>query len=162
LNNFLNNLVKKRQKRLKLINKQPLSIHVSLRRTGNPNKQRLYVTQPHRAIINGFHDYCDYNAVSLGPSFGHDIFVDDNSNQNGYSYSYLGYHYQLPKDLTFGSVEAKSYLAGSENWQTTEIEVYQLSPFVPYSISIVHNGFLYIQLYYYILYLYLNSNSYLQ
>ncbi len=103
----------------------------SLRRTGSPNKQRLNVTQPQWAINNEY---------SWGPVFGPDIMVSDNSNQNYNSYSDFGNHYQSPENISYGSVEAQSYLAGSFNWQTTEIEVYQLTPFVPYSVPFLHNG----------------------
>ena len=35
---------------------------------------------------------------------------------------------------------AQSYLAGSYHWKTTEIEVYQVTPFLTYSVSFLHNG----------------------
>ena len=105
----------------------------SLRREGSQNKQRLNVTQPYAAI---------YNYYDSGPIFGggYDIKVSGNSNQNNNSYSKLGYSYQLPNNITYGSEESKRYLAGSENWQTTEIEVYQLISFEPYSVPFLHNG----------------------
>ena len=108
----------------------------SLRREGRSNKQRLKVIYPKYAI---------YSGNAYGPIFGADgdIFVYDNSNENNNSYSNLGDSYQLPNNITYGSKKAKSYLAGSYNWQTTEIEVYQLSPFVPYSVSLLHNGCLF-------------------
>ena len=108
----------------------------SLRREGRSNKQRLKVIYPKYAI---------YSGNAYGPIFGADgdIFVYDNSNENNNSYSNLGDSYQLPNNITYGSEEAKGYLAGSYNWQTTEIEVYQLSPFVPYSVSLLHNGCLF-------------------
>ena len=113
----------------------------SLRREGSQNKQRLNVTQPYAAI---------YNYYDSGPTFGdgHDIKVSGNSNQNYNSYSKLGGSYQLPNNITYGSEESKRYLAGSEYWQTTEIEVYQLIPFVPYSVSFLHNGCLFLNLFY--------------
>jgi hypothetical protein len=106
----------------------------SLSRPGSANKERFNVTNPYNALTNYY---------SIGPSFGSDIFVSDNSNQNNYSYSYLGSSYQLPNNIEYGSEEAKSYLAGSYNWQTTEIEVYQITPFVPYSVSFLHDGCLF-------------------
>jgi hypothetical protein len=109
----------------------------SLRRSGNSNKERFNVTQPTYAI---------YSYSSYGPTFGggHDIYVSDSSNTNGNSNSDLGYFYQLPKNITYGSTEAKSYLAGSSNWKTTEIEVYQVTPYIPYSVSYLHNGCLFV------------------
>jgi hypothetical protein len=77
-----------------------------------------------------------------GPIFGggHDIYVSDSSNTNENSYSNFGYSYQLPKNITSGSVEAQSYLAGSYRWKTTEIEVFQVTTYIPYSVSYLHNG----------------------
>jgi hypothetical protein len=105
----------------------------SLRRSGNPNKERLNITRPVNAI---------YSYLYEGPTFGdgRDIYVSSNSNTNDNSYSYLGSSYQLPKNIAFGSVEAQSYLAGSTYWRTTEIEVYQVTPFTPYSVTPLHNG----------------------
>jgi hypothetical protein len=105
----------------------------SLRRSGNSNKERFNVTRPDSAI---------YGYSSYGPTFGggFDIYVSDSSNTNRYSYSNLGNSYQLPKNITYGSVEARNYLAGSLKWKTTEIEVYQVTPYIPYSVSYLHNG----------------------
>jgi hypothetical protein len=117
----------------------------SLRRSGNSNKERFNVTRPDSAIL------C-YS--TFGPTFGggYDIYVSDSSNTNEYSSSNLGYSYQLPENTTYGSEEARIYLAGSYNWQTTEIEVYQVTPFLPnsgpYSVSFLHNGCLIIISYY--------------
>jgi hypothetical protein len=124
----------------------PNAFIFSLRRSGISNKERLNVTNPYYAI---------YGHYSYGPTFGggHDIYVSDYSNTNEYSSSNLGHSYQLPENTTYGSEEAKIYLAGSYTWQTTEIEVYQLvTPFLPYSepysVSFLHNGCLIIISYY--------------
>jgi hypothetical protein len=106
----------------------------SLRRSGNSNKERFNVTKPNYAIF-GY-----YSWSYSGPIFGGDIRVSDYSNTNENSYSDLGYSYQLPKNITYGSVEAQSYLAGSYTWKTTEIEVYQVTPYIPYSVTFLHNG----------------------
>jgi hypothetical protein len=66
--------------------------------------------------------------------------ISDNSNQNENSYSNLGYSYQLPYNIETGSSIAQSILAGSYSWKTTEIEVYQITPFIPYSVTPLHNG----------------------
>jgi len=110
----------------------------SLRRSGNSNKERFNVTQPTYAI---------YGHPSYGPTFGagNDIYVSDSSNTNENSYSYnFGNSYQLPKNITSGSVEAQSYLAGSYRWKTTEIEVYQVTPYLPYYVTFLHNGCLFV------------------
>jgi hypothetical protein len=108
----------------------------SLRRSGNPNKDRFNITRP---------DYAIRSYYNYGPAFGHghDIYVSDNSNSNEKSYSNFGYAYQLPKNLTYDTDEAHSYLAGSYYWKTTEIEVYQVTPFIPYSVTFLHNGCLF-------------------
>ena len=109
----------------------------SLRRSGNSNKERFNITYPYYAI----HGYSSY-----GPIFGngHDIFVSDSSNANEYSGSNFGWTYQLPKNITFESTEAQSYLAGSFRWKTTEIEVYQVTPYIPYSVSYLQYGCLFV------------------
>ena len=69
-----------------------------------------------------------YGSSSYGPAFGggHDIKISDNSNANSSSYSNLGHGYDF-KLYASGSNEAKSFLAGSYNFQTTDIEVFQLN-----------------------------------
>jgi len=62
--------------------------------------------------------YCN---SSYGPIFGgHDFYIADKSNTNTDSYSNLGIH----PDYVNGSNEARSFLAGSYNFQVSEIEVY--------------------------------------
>jgi hypothetical protein len=75
----------------------------------------------------------------LGPAFGFDIYVSDYSSQNYYGYSIFGSSYQLPKNITYGYI-ADGYLAGTNGWQPTEIEVYQVTLFEPYSVTFLHNG----------------------
>jgi hypothetical protein len=105
----------------------------SLRRSGNSNKKRFNVRQP---------TYAFYSHSSYGPTFGggHDIYVSDSSNTNENSNSNLGRSYQLPKNITYESTEARNYLAGSYRWKTTEIEVFQVTTYIPYSVSYLHNG----------------------
>lgn len=73
--------------------------------------------EPNHAI------YCNIN---YGPTFGngHSLYIANNSNANRQSYTNLGTSYKHPKYL-FGSNEAKSFLAGSYNFQVDEIEVYR-------------------------------------
>lgn len=73
-------------------------------------------TTPQNAI------YCDYN---YGPFFGYggDLYISDNSNTNTSSFSNLGICYKHPL-YTQGTQEAKTFLAGSFNFTTSEIEVF--------------------------------------
>ena len=59
-----------------------------------------------------------------GPAFGsaYDIIISSNSNTNTSSYSNLGTSYNL---LYMSQEQARTYLAGSCNFQTSEIEVFQ-------------------------------------
>ena len=63
-----------------------------------------------------------------GPKFGggHDFVICDNSNQVNSSYSNLGSSY-LIQIYSHGSDQAKSFLAGSYNFLTREIEVFTRS-----------------------------------
>jgi hypothetical protein len=62
---------------------------------------------------------------SYGPIFGggNDLLIADKSNTNTNSYSNLGHSYTHP-DYRFETNEAKSFLAGSYNFQVSEIEVF--------------------------------------
>jgi hypothetical protein len=62
---------------------------------------------------------------SHGPIFGggHDLNIADNGNKNTNSSSNLGHSYSHP-DYAYGSNEASSFLAGSSNFQVSEIEVF--------------------------------------
>ena len=66
-----------------------------------------------------------YCRRSNGPIFGggFDLCIADKSNTNTTSYSNLGYSYTHP-DYEYKSDEAKSFLAGSYNFQVSEMEVY--------------------------------------
>eukprot|EP01080_Neovahlkampfia_damariscottae_P002851 gene2851-4694_t len=68
-----------------------------------------------------------YNNSSYGPTFGggHDLYVVNNSNTTNSSYSNLGYSYRYVGG-TYGSTQAKNFLAGSYNFKTTEIEVFKM------------------------------------
>jgi len=58
---------------------------------------------------------------------GNDIAISDNSNMNINSYSNFGDSYDLPPGVIYRSKECQSYLAGSKNFQTQDIEVYALN-----------------------------------
>jgi hypothetical protein len=69
--------------------------------------------------------YCN---PSFGPIFGsgHSFYISSDSNKNKDSYSNLGKTYQHP-NYEYGSNEAQSFLAGSYNFSTSEIEVFQVA-----------------------------------
>ena len=65
-----------------------------------------------------------------GPTFSNStrdksdaFYISNNSNINTLSYSHLGDNYKHPK-YQYGSDEAKTFLAGSNQFQVSEIEVY--------------------------------------
>jgi len=62
---------------------------------------------------------------NFGPTFGGgaDLFICNDSNTSNSSCSNLGVSYKHP-NYGYGSDEAKSFLAGSYNFRTKEIEVY--------------------------------------
>lgn len=65
---------------------------------------------------------------SYGPTFGYsgDLFISTNSNINSNSYTDFGCSFKHGSYLT-GSVEAATILAGSFNFQITEIEVFTVA-----------------------------------
>jgi hypothetical protein len=103
----------------------------SINKLGNQIRQRFNISNPDKAVI-----YSSWQ----GASFGDDLMISDNSNLNENSYSNLGNSYQLPDNVYYGTKNAQSYLAGSYTWKTTEIEVYQITPFIPFSVTPLHNG----------------------
>lgn len=66
-----------------------------------------------------------YCHVSYGPTFGdgHDLFIENESNIHGNSFSNLGVSYPHPL-YALDSPDAKSFLAGSVDFRTSDIEVY--------------------------------------
>jgi len=69
-----------------------------------------------------------YTNPDFGPTFGSDQFefcIRNDSNQNLNSNSDFGKRYKHPL-YSHGSDEAKSFLAGLQNFQTSEIEVYTI------------------------------------
>ena len=65
--------------------------------------------------------------AAYGPIFGggNDIIVWNNSNTSNESYSNLGRSFDF-KLFSCATIKAQSYLAGSRNFQTSEIEVFQI------------------------------------
>ena len=71
------------------------------------------------------HQYAIYCHSECGPTFGfNDFEIASNSNTNNESISNLGNFYNHPL-YAYGTNEAKSFLAGSNHFQLSEIEVYQ-------------------------------------
>ncbi len=67
--------------------------------------------------------YAIYASYSYGPTFGadHDFYI---RSDGSYGYSNLGYAYQLPSFLSYGTTSAQSFLAGSYSFYPIDIEVY--------------------------------------
>jgi hypothetical protein len=71
------------------------------------------------------HEYAIYCNSEYGPTFGEDdIHIADNSNTTMNSYSDLGWTYKHPQ-YEEGTIEAQTFLAGTDWFQLDEIEVYQ-------------------------------------
>ena len=64
---------------------------------------------------------------SFGPTFGggYDFYISNKSNTNIFSYSNLGGSYEHP-EYSLGSNDAKIFLAGSNRFQTSEIEAFTI------------------------------------
>ena len=82
--------------------------------------------------------YAIYASSDYGPTFGggKDFYI--NSDESSGS-SYLGYSYQLPSFLTYGTPSAESFLAGSYNFKPIEIEVYSI--FIDRKLKFFHFNF---------------------
>jgi hypothetical protein len=59
-----------------------------------------------------------------GPTFGDDIFIDNNANTTWDSFSNLSACYKHPQ-YAYNTNEGKTFLAGSYKFQLDEIEVYE-------------------------------------
>jgi hypothetical protein len=74
------------------------------------------------------HPNCHHHAIrcfsSYGPTFGDDIFIDNNANTTWDSFSNFGACYKHPQ-YGHGTNEGKTFLAGSYKFQLDEIEVYE-------------------------------------
>ena len=64
---------------------------------------------------------CD---ASSSPSFSSDIYIADRADRAANSHSFLGATYRHAQ-YAKGSSEARSFLAGSQNFKLDEIEVYK-------------------------------------
>jgi 5-methylcytosine-specific restriction endonuclease McrA len=88
--------------------------------TNKENKPLKMKVDPNR------HQYAIYCGSGLGPTFGAgcDIVISNNKNTTMNGSSNLGRTYKHPQ-YEFGTNEAKTFLAGSFEFQLAEIEVYQ-------------------------------------
>ena len=78
--------------------------------------------------VKDHEEYSIYSDADYGPTFGsgYDLHVANDSNKTTDSYTDLGFSYNF-KLFINGTREAKSFLAGSLYFQTSEIEVFQLN-----------------------------------
>ena len=116
---------------------------------GNVVDQKAFVislinkeNKPFKAMINtmgpcgqvngyeGYYYYALYCESFKGPSFGYDnlnsffdIKIASDSNTNQRSWSNFGYSFKH-QDYPAGTAKSKTILAGSQKFQTTEIEVF--------------------------------------
>ncbi|KAF0973189.1 hypothetical protein FDP41_008396 [Naegleria fowleri] len=66
-----------------------------------------------------------YCALNNGPTFGgYDLYVSNDFKSNS-NYSNLGHSYSV-SGVSYGTSQAKEYLAGSYKFSITELEVYEL------------------------------------
>ena len=70
--------------------------------------------------------YSIYSGSSDGPIFGggNDIRISNHATSNRNSYSNLGYTYSLPSGYSCGSAFAQTFLAGTYNFTTDEVETF--------------------------------------
>ena len=85
-------------------------------------------------IVKSRSNYAIYSSNFYGPTFGtgYDLCVADQSNTNTNSYSYLGSAYQFKSSSHVKSYS--SYLAGSNYFETVEVEVYHLNKKQDYTV----------------------------
>jgi len=78
-----------------------------------------------KVVMKCTDEFAIYSSSECGPIFGggYDLYICNNSNTSKESYSNLGRIYKHP-NFVKGSSEAKSFLTGSYNFFTAEIEVY--------------------------------------
>ncbi|EFC50838.1 predicted protein [Naegleria gruberi] len=68
-----------------------------------------------------------YNHPHYLPTFGnHDIYIADDCNRNSKSFSNFGTTYELPCGMEPQSFKANTYLAGTNTFKVTEIEVFTI------------------------------------
>ena len=69
-------------------------------------------------------DYAIYRRSWSGPSFGYDIYIDNNANSSSSSRAGLGFDYPVP-----AAVQDKyTILAGTRRFSPDEVEVFYLDP----------------------------------
>ena len=73
------------------------------------------VRRPYRAIVRW---------SGYGPVFGYDIYIDNNANNNSFSYARLGRSYPAPAAVQ----DRYTILAGTMYFSPDEVEVFYLDP----------------------------------
>jgi len=111
----------------------PKAFIISLiNKENKPFKAMISSTNPqgHWIRYNEYHLYALYCISSYGPLFGYnnfsgtfDIRIASDSNANQSSSSNFGYAFKH-QDYPAGTAKSHAILAGSQNFQTTEIEVF--------------------------------------
>ncbi len=103
-----------------------------INKENKPFKAMISSTSPQGQVngSSGYNYYALYCESSYGPSFGYDnrnstvgILIASDSNANQSSSSNFGYAFKH-QDYPAGTAKSKTILAGSQNFQTTEIEVF--------------------------------------
>jgi len=66
-----------------------------------------------------------YSSINYGPTFGggHDIYVSDNANTNGRSYTHFGHNYPVPGEV---HGNGNDIFAGTNGFTPDAIEVFYL------------------------------------
>jgi hypothetical protein len=77
-----------------------------------------------QTTINGQNSI--YGNSGYGPTFGggHDLCIQNNSNQNNNSYSNFGHSFDSNSVGSYSTISAQNFLAGNYTFTTLEIEVY--------------------------------------
>ena len=71
-------------------------------------------------------EYETYHGDKMLACFGIDLEIYEDCNINDKSGSNIGWKYQPPIGLIKNSPEAKSFMAGQQNFTVSEIEVYKV------------------------------------
>ena len=81
--------------------------------------------EPFKLHIKNY-EHAIYGSSGYGPTFGggHDIYIADGAGSNTNSYSNLGHNYVQVAGYKYGASDTASLLAGSNNFQPHEVEVF--------------------------------------
>ena len=87
------------------------------------NKDHL---PPFKAEVYQHSDVAIVAAQGYGPIFGsgNDLHISNNAHSSSLSYANLGWTYKPPTNYTYGTPKCKALLAGTYQFNATEVEVY--------------------------------------